>query len=192
MTPFLITGTNKSLLPILQYLIKKAKVNIFATDYLGNSVLHIACIYNNIDAIVYLIQTIGLDKEIKNKNNETTLHYAAYYGNHQIINYLLKIGAKKYTKNNKGETPYDVACKLCESETININEIKSLLEYSKNEELELSQEIYHFNSMRNFRELGGYKSNDGRCIKHNIFFRGPKLSLIENETETKYFQKFWN
>ena len=54
---------------------------------------------------------------------------------------------------------------------------------------ELSQEI-PFTGVKNFRELGGYKSADGRKVKHNVFFRAPALSLIKTEEDIEKFKKF--
>ena len=54
---------------------------------------------------------------------------------------------------------------------------------------ELSQEI-HFSKMRNFRELGGYKSADGRKVKHRIFFRGPSIANLETDEDVKTFKDF--
>ena len=53
---------------------------------------------------------------------------------------------------------------------------------------ELSKQI-SFSKMTNFRELGGFTSSDGRHIKHNIFFRSPKLCNLETPED---FEKFKN
>ena len=190
MTPFLISCAAGSI-PLLQYLISKAKVNLNATTFSGENALIIAYSFNKYNVIKYLIQKCGINKNSKDLNGNTLLHFAASQCNIEIINYLLKIGAKKYVKNNNGETPYDVIGKLNKNiiyeDTILL---KSLLQYTRNEEMELSQEIYPFIAMRNFRELGGYKSFDKRAIKHNVFFRGPKLSLIHSKEEENTFKKF--
>lgn len=42
--------------------------------------------------------------------------------------------------------------------------------------------------VRNFRDLGGYVSDDGRRIKHNIFFRGPCLADISHHNDLQIFK----
>ena len=51
----------------------------------------------------------------------------------------------------------------------------------------LSKEL-PFNKIRNFRELGGYKSSDGRKVKHNVFFRSPGLYQISDKEDIKLFE----
>ena len=52
----------------------------------------------------------------------------------------------------------------------------------------LSQE-FSFSGIRNFRELGGYRSADGRRVKHNVFFRSPALCLIKSDEDVEKFKK---
>jgi protein-tyrosine phosphatase len=42
-----------------------------------------------------------------------------------------------------------------------------------------------FESVVNFRELGGYRSEDGRTVKHGIFYRSGRLNEIRGEQDIK-------
>ena len=80
--------------------------------------------HNNISKVVSLISE-GLDVNIRDeKNGWTALHYAVYYGNYKLVQYLLENGALTEAKTKEGETPLHIAVKKG-----NIELVKLLLEY---------------------------------------------------------------
>jgi ankyrin repeat protein/uncharacterized protein YegL len=93
------------LITVKQLLQKDGKL-IFVRDYLGDTLLHYAVMFNsNVDILKYLISQRA-DVNAKNNESETPLHWAAAYNsNVDILKYLISQGADINTKNNESEMP---------------------------------------------------------------------------------------
>lgn len=50
-------------------------------------------------------------------------------------------------------------------------------------------ECLQFENCENFRELGGYKSNNGQTVKWGMFYRTPALGSITSEKDLTIFNK---
>ena len=48
--------------------------------------------------------------EANNYKEETPLHIASYYGQTEVVKYLVSKGANKNAKDHNGQTPYDISC----------------------------------------------------------------------------------
>lgn len=51
----------------------------------------------------------------------------------------------------------------------------------------IAEKIIPFNGVHHFRDIGGYKSSDGRRVKWNTFFRSDKLSGLTSD-DINYFK----
>ena len=79
-------------------------------DLYGDTPLHIACIKNNLEMVIFLISK-GACINKKNKfNGSTPLHYACFNKNLKIVHILTKNGAIIDEKNEYGCTPLHIAC----------------------------------------------------------------------------------
>ena len=92
----------------------------------GNSLLQIAT-QNNDLKLLKRLSVFNIDVNTKNKEGLTALQIAVMKGkNHQIIKYLLGIGADKNVTTVFGETVYDLASEneLLNKENNNISYLK--------------------------------------------------------------------
>ena len=73
-----------------------------------------------LDSVRYLIEKEGIDVDIRNEEEDqnkdtplfcgdTPLHVACLYGHHQIVDYLLHMGANIDAQNDEGNTPLHYA-----------------------------------------------------------------------------------
>tara|TARA_Y100001970_G_scaffold36092_1_gene44621 strand:+ start:3997 stop:4641 length:645 start_codon:yes stop_codon:yes gene_type:complete len=62
----------------------------------------------NIEIVKMMIQ-FGADKDMKDKDGDSALHYAAQFGHTDVVKLLLDAGAVKEVKNNDGATPLHYA-----------------------------------------------------------------------------------
>ncbi|ORX42663.1 ankyrin [Piromyces finnis] len=111
---------------IVKYLIKNGVDPRIKNDY-GRMSLHFVCgaEKENINLVKYLIEDIGLDINIQNKDGCTPLHYACEQGNENIVKYLIEKGADTSIKNNNGRISLHCTCKA-KRESVNI--VKYLIE----------------------------------------------------------------
>ena len=87
----------------------EAGADINIQNKYGDTALKIASVYNWIN-IAYFLVKAGADLNIQDENGRTLLMEAVYYGRrNELIKILLKGGADKDIKNNKGETAFDIA-----------------------------------------------------------------------------------
>jgi ankyrin repeat protein len=56
-----------------------------------------------------------IDLNIQDNDGMTALMYAAQYGNREVVELLLQVGAFSSIKNNQGQTAYDIADDSCKS-----------------------------------------------------------------------------
>ena len=75
-------------------------------------------------SIVKILLDAGADKDVKNKDRETPLHYAAIFGRTDIVKLLLDAGADKYVKTKNGWIPLQYALYFGD---MSYTEVKNLL-----------------------------------------------------------------
>lgn len=104
-------------LDILQYLIVTKHVEY---DIKSNGVhtLHYAVRGGSIAVVEYLIKEKNVDVNVSDNVDDTPLHDAACRGYLDIVQYLLRKGANKHTKNKQNETPLDCANKRHQSKVV--------------------------------------------------------------------------
>lgn len=73
---------------MIRYLISLNKIDITAKNNENETILHKACINNNLELIQYLISLDKLDINAKNDDDKTPLSHAINNGNLSIIIYL--------------------------------------------------------------------------------------------------------
>ncbi|CAH6421038.1 Ankyrin repeat protein [uncultured virus] len=106
-------------------------------DSQGNSPIHIACYFQNLEIIKLLTNTGHIESLLINSyNNEylTPLHIACQYQDLETIKYLISLGANLNVKSKYGETPLHIACKYQDYETLEylVNIYKDELNYQDN------------------------------------------------------------
>jgi ankyrin repeat protein len=88
----------------------KKEANINATDCLGNNALHLAVQKsNNIEIIKYLVEQVKLNVNLKNVENQTALHLATYYGNKDVVEFLIASGAQVDVRDKNNALPLHIA-----------------------------------------------------------------------------------
>jgi ankyrin repeat protein len=91
------------------------------TDNLGRAPIHIMIMMKLKPQIDYLINTVGVDINIKDKENSTTLHYACKTEKIDTVKLLLNSGIKDINAvNDKIETPLLIAVLLKNYEIIKL------------------------------------------------------------------------
>ncbi|EAR83156.1 ankyrin domain protein (macronuclear) [Tetrahymena thermophila SB210] len=78
--------------------------NIFAPNEDGNTLLHIAAFYRNLEAVKFALEN-NSDVNACNKDGDTPLFYAIVKQSPEIIEYFLSKGANDLVKNNNGLYP---------------------------------------------------------------------------------------
>lgn len=82
--------------------------NIDVRGYFGNTLLHIAAVRNDIDAVRVLIEG-GANVNSEGEHGYTPLHEAVEQGHFEIADLLIKSGADTHKENKDRETPRDIA-----------------------------------------------------------------------------------
>lgn len=59
--------------------------------------------------IIQMLATHGADLNAADRAGNTALHCAAEFGDREVVELLLKLGARRDLKNGKDKTPYDIA-----------------------------------------------------------------------------------
>jgi len=75
----------------------------------GRSGLHKAAYWGHVDATRYLISTLGLDVNVRDKEGDTALHDAARFGHTEVVRLLVSGGTDLSIRNNAGFTALEVA-----------------------------------------------------------------------------------
>lgn len=85
-----------------------ATLDVNATNFDGDTAMHVAAATGNVDIIKFLQQKGG-SFSAQTSNRDTPLHYAAMNGNLPVILYLKEQGIDLNCKNELGETPLHAA-----------------------------------------------------------------------------------
>ncbi|QQR49314.1 ankyrin repeat domain-containing protein [bacterium] len=102
----IILATEEDNVEELRACIKARREDINMRDAAGNTPLHFA---TSIDCAKELVEH-GADANVTNKTGNTPLHYAVIRNSLPCVQYLIERGnASVWSKNNKGQAPYDVA-----------------------------------------------------------------------------------
>jgi ankyrin repeat protein len=92
---------------------------VIAVNKRGDVVLHDADLSGSLELVKYLVEYLSTDYRYNDdlnsvlnavdQNGETALHYAADLGSLELVIYLVHKGIEISTKNNWGQTAYDIA-----------------------------------------------------------------------------------
>ena len=89
-------------------IIKYCSVKTDFKTTMGDSLLHIAIMFNCFDVISFLLEECsGIDVNVTDDYFYTSLHLAYLHGHTQIAEYLIQHGADVYAMNSNGHTPYE-------------------------------------------------------------------------------------
>ena len=83
-----------------------------AANIWGQTPLHVLSLWPGVEdesRLVRILEVGGADIDARDKDNETPLHTAYRNNRFDIVNSLLNRGANEKVKNNKGETPSQLA-----------------------------------------------------------------------------------
>lgn len=108
---------NNPCLPVIELFLDQG-FSIEDKDVNGATFIFWSIYKNNFELFNLLIEK-GANVEAVDDNGNTLLHAAAQYADKTIIDYLLKAGFYYRVKNNKGQTPIDIATKNDRIETAN-------------------------------------------------------------------------
>ena len=89
-------------------------MSVNSTNEVGETALHYACIFGNLDIITYLIKN-GADPNTKTLTGDTALLYAVTKGHLHVVKYFMN-NTKTFNlninhQNDLGETAILIACK---------------------------------------------------------------------------------
>ena len=84
---------------------------VLVKDSLHNTALHLAASHNRLELVKYLVEDHGADVNVKTKSLATPLHFAAASNCNPVVEYLILKGAKIDGKDEKGDTPLQIACR---------------------------------------------------------------------------------
>ena len=114
-TPFMLSTHSKENIKLSKYLAEKSKTSVIeARTFDELTALHIAALYNNDEAVKYLLSLDNCSSFINDHENEmsiTALHIAASKGFTKIVELLLKNQANIKIKDGYGNTALSIALK---------------------------------------------------------------------------------
>ena len=105
-------------LEMLQMLVENYKANIFATDWLGRTPLHVAARGGNLDCMNYLLNSGLHCSDVDNIGNNV-LHYACSGGSTEAVWRILKLDPST-ADGSPSWTPLHWACRIGDSELIQL------------------------------------------------------------------------
>ena len=95
----------------MEYLIHENICDPNIADFNGFTILHDACVNENLSLVKNIIALKAIDPNIRNKVGDTPLHISCRKGYVSIAKYLIEVAnADPDSSNNYGETPLHKAC----------------------------------------------------------------------------------
>ena len=163
-------------LNVIEYLIKKIKINPETKNNNGDTILHNACASENvnINIIKYLIKEVKINPEIKNNNGNTSLHCASKIGNLDVVKYLIEeVNINPEIKNNNGDTILHYV-----SKNKNLDIVKYLIE-----EVKINPEIKNNNGNTPLHQAV-LKYNSIKIVKYLVKNIKVNIETKNNENKT--------
>uniref|UniRef100_A0A0K0FUW3 Inversin (inferred by orthology to a human protein) n=1 Tax=Strongyloides venezuelensis TaxID=75913 RepID=A0A0K0FUW3_STRVS len=111
-TPLMLACGNNSTAEVIRYLCTKKLLPATSRNSYGMSPLHIAVLANNIEGVKILLEECKISTEIYDKDARTPLHYAAQNGRIEIVELLLKSGARYDARDKYRATPVHYAAEI--------------------------------------------------------------------------------
>jgi ankyrin repeat protein len=161
------------------YFINKNTVNVL--DDRQFSWLHRACILDDFDTVIELIEQADADVNIQGNYGDTPLHYTVLYENQKITKYLLQAGADIYIKNEAGNTAVDEARKCKDYQILDLlykyqaREIQNheilnssltetgLIDYNQSDGYSLDSSSQSESDQSNYSNIETVSSGEGSC-----------------------------
>lgn len=89
--------------------------NINQLIYEDNTILMLACRFEQLKIVEFLLQFKNIDLEKQNSKLDTALHYASMFASKECVRMLLKKQKNIDQKNDLGFTPFSYACSILDS-----------------------------------------------------------------------------
>ena len=86
--------------------------NLEATDYFGNTPLHLACMHGELDVAQYLLTSHGANLEATNSSGCTPLHWACLNGHVDVVQELVARGADLFVTAANADAAFNLACRF--------------------------------------------------------------------------------
>jgi ankyrin repeat protein len=119
----LVLASENGDLPMIKYLVMK-KGNLRTKDHAGCTPLMVACQYNYVDLVHYLLQVDLNLLQDEDQQLQTSLHMAVAIGAEDIVLLLLQYGANLLSEDINGKRPLQLAQQMRHTGIVKI-----LLEY---------------------------------------------------------------
>ena len=108
-TPLMLAVMNGNIL-MVEYFIFKKFANVNIAENRGFTPFMAACANGNL-SLVQLLVDQGADHKLKSRDGQTGLHRAAFYGNVDVVKYLIKdLKMSVMFPDKKGSLPLHFAC----------------------------------------------------------------------------------
>ena len=91
----MLYAVSYSSVPCLEILLEKEErfLSRRYSEYYDSTPLHWAARYNTVDMVRYLVETCGMDVNVRDEDGDTPLDYADWNSNYDVIEYLESTGA---------------------------------------------------------------------------------------------------
>ena len=108
----LLWACYKDQLEIVKFLTSKPECNRESANKFGNLPLHLACGFSgNVELVRYLVEEAGCDINAKGENDYTSLHWACYKNQLEIVKFLTsKPECNRECSDKVGNQPLHTAC----------------------------------------------------------------------------------
>ena len=117
----LMIATLNGNIQMVRFLIEEGGLNMNCRDNNGFTPFIAACANNHLKIMVYLDQMAKAKVRVKSYDKQSALHRAAYYGNNQVVRYLLEQCKFEPSQTDKwGNLPIHYAAMNCHIQTIRL------------------------------------------------------------------------